>query len=117
MSGPDPAGLPGLPRDADGPVFAEPWQAQAFALALRLNAQGVFTWTEWAAALSQELAADPADDGGRYYHHWVAALERLTTTRGLTSPSDLAARKAAWSEAYERTPHGKPVALKETTHA
>src|SRR6185437_15085837 len=79
LSAPDAdlAALPRLPRDAAGPVFAEPWQAQAFALAVELSAAGVFSWPEWAAALGAELASDPDDDGGRYYDHWVAALERL----------------------------------------
>ena len=111
MSAPDPLDLPGLPRDAGGPVFAEPWQAQAFALAVRLNAEGVFAWSEWAAALARQLAADPDDDGSRYYHHWVAALEALVADHGLLTAPDLAARKAAWADAYRRTPHGTPVAL------
>jgi nitrile hydratase accessory protein len=106
-----PEDLQGLPRDEAGPVFAEPWQAQAFALAVQLHAEGAFTWPQWAAALSRELATDPADDGSRYYHHWVAALERLSAERALAAPADLAARKAAWAEAYRRTPHGKPVEL------
>ena len=103
--------LLGLPKDADGPVFAEPWQAQAFALAVQLNAEGAFTWTEWAQALARELAGDPADDGSRYYQHWVAALEALTTARGLAAAEDLAERKTAWAEAYRRTPHGRPIEL------
>ena len=96
-------------------MFAEPWQAQAFALAVRLSQQGHFTWKEWAAALAGELkaAADRGepDDGSRYYHHWLAALERLATEKGLTDPAALAARKEAWAEAYRHTPHGKPVEL------
>ena len=108
---PDPLALPGLPRDAEGPIFAEPWQAQAFALAVRLNAEGAFTWTDWAAALSRELAGDPGDDGQRYYLHWVAALEGLVAERGLLTAPDMAARKEAWAEAYRRTPHGRPVEL------
>ena len=122
MSQPDPttaaeqlAVLPQLPRDEGGPVFAEPWQAQAFALAVRLSAQGYFTRKEWAAALAAELkaAADRGepDDGSRYYHHWLAALERLVTEKGLTDPAAMVARKEAWAEAYRRTPHGKPVEL------
>ena len=75
------AALPRLPRDTGGPVFAEPWEAQAFALAVKLSEAGHFTWKEWAAALADELkaAADrgESDDGSRYYHHWLAALERL----------------------------------------
>ena len=111
MNAPEALALPGLPKDVDGPVFAEPWQAQAFALAVRLHAQGAFTWPQWAAALSEALAGDPDDDGSRYYHRWVAALETLATQRSLASASELAARKAAWEQAYRSTPHGAPVAL------
>jgi nitrile hydratase accessory protein len=107
--------LPSLPRDEGGPVFAEPWQAQAFALAVRLSAQGHFSWKEWAAALADELktAADRGepDDGSRYYHHWLAALERLVAAKHLFDPAAMLARKEAWAEAYRRTPHGKPVEL------
>jgi nitrile hydratase accessory protein len=108
--------LPAIPRDADGPVFAEPWQAQAFALAVTLSGQGVFTWKEWTEALAAELkaAADRGepDDGSRYYEHWLAALERLVTAKGLTDHAALAARKDAWADAYRHTPHGKPVELR-----
>lgn len=107
--------LPQLPRDEGGPVFAEPWQAQAFALAVKLSAEGHFTWKEWAAALAAELkaAADRGepDDGSQYYHHWLAALERLVTAKGLSDPASLLARKEAWADAYRHTPHGKPVEL------
>jgi len=109
------AALPPLPRDAEGPVFAEPWQAQAFALAVRLSEQGYFTWKEWAAALAEELksAADcgEPDDGSRYYEHWLAVLERLVAAKGLSDPAAMLARKEAWADAYRHTPHGKPVEL------
>ena len=111
MSAPDLLALPRLPRDAEGPVFAEPWQAQAFALVLKLHEGGAFTWAAWAAALSAELARDPGDDGSRYYEHWVAALEGMVVGRDLAGPGELEARKRAWAEAYGRTPHGRPVAL------
>lgn len=108
--------LPRLPRDEGGPVFAEPWQAQAFALALKLSEQGYFTWKEWAAALAEELKAasdrGEADDGSHYYEHWLATLERLVVAHGLSDPAALAARKEAWADAYRHTPHGKPVELK-----
>jgi len=107
--------LPSLPRDTGGPVFAEPWEAQAFALAVKLSEQGHFTWKEWAATLAGELkaAADRGepDDGSRYYHYWLAALEHLVTAKGLADPAALAARKEAWADAYRHTPHGKPVEL------
>jgi nitrile hydratase accessory protein len=109
------AALPSLPRDAGGPVFAEPWEAQAFALAVKLSEQGHFTWKEWAAALADELKGAASrgepDDGSRYYHHWLAALERLVAAKGLSDPAALQARKEAWAEAYRHTPHGKPVEL------
>jgi nitrile hydratase accessory protein len=105
-----------LPRDEGGPVFAEPWQAQAFALAIKLSEQGHFTWKEWAETLAAELKAaeqrGEPDDGSRYYEHWLAALEHLVTRTGLTDSAALAERKEAWADAYRHTPHGKPVVLK-----
>ena len=109
------AALSRLPGDEGGPVFAEPWQASAFALAVRLSEQGHFTWTEWAATLADELrlAAERGepDDGSHYYEHWLTALERLVVAKRLSDPAALQARKAAWADAYRRTPHGKPVEL------
>ena len=109
------AALPPLPRDEEGPVFAEPWQAQAFALAVKLSEQGHFTWKEWAAALADELKAasdrGEPDDGSHYYEHWLATLERLVTEKGLSDPASMLARKEAWADAYRHTPHGKPVEL------
>ena len=110
--------LPRLPRDDGGPVFAEPWQAQAFALAVKLSEQGHFTWKEWAASLAEELQAaarrGEPDDGSRYYEHWLAALERLVTAKGLTDQSALFARKEAWADAYRSTPHGTPIELRSS---
>jgi len=98
-------------------VFAAPWQAQAFAMAVRLSEQGHFTWSEWAAALAAELqpAVDGGepDDGSRYFDHWLAALERLVTSKALLNPGELQERRDAWAYAYRHTPHGKPVALRE----
>jgi len=98
------------------PVFAESWEAQAFALAVKLSEQGHFTWKEWAAELAAELkaAADRGepDDGTHYYEHWLARLERLVTGKGLTNREALLERKEAWADAYRHTPHGKPVELR-----
>lgn len=109
------AALPPLPADDDGPVFEAPWQAQAFALAVKLSEEGHFTWKEWAATLADELAAAEArgepDDGSQYYHHWVAALERLVVDRRLSTSAALDDRKEAWADAYRHTPHGQPVEL------
>ena len=112
----EPASLARTPRDEGGPVFAEPWQAQAFALAVKLSEQGYFTWKEWAAALAEELqaAADRGepDDGSHYYEHWLATLERLVIKKNLMDGAALLTRKEAWTDAYRHTPHGKPVELK-----
>jgi nitrile hydratase accessory protein len=97
-------------------VFDEPWQAQAFALAVRLSEQGYFTWSEWAAALADELKSSEPDDGSRYYEHWLVALERLVTAKGLTDATSLDDRKRAWADAYRHTPHGKPVELAARSH-
>lgn len=107
--------LPALPRDAEGPVFQEPWEAHAFAMAVRLAEAGYFTWTEWVEALSQEIRyarehGDP-DLGTTYYHHWLQALERLCAARQLVAQEEMSQRKAAWHRAYTNTPHGQPVYL------
>jgi nitrile hydratase accessory protein len=111
--------LPRLPLDKGGPVFAEPWQAQCFALAIRLSELNYFTWKEWTSALASELKAavdrGEFDDGSHYYHHWLAALERLVAEKGLVDPTALFARKEAWADAYRHTPHGKPVELAATS--
>jgi len=113
------AALPRLPRDEGGPVFAEPWQAQAFALAVKLSEAGHFTWKEWTTALADEIRAaanrGEPDDGSRYYEHWLAALEQLVTAKGLTDRGALLDRKEAWADAYRHTPHGKPIELRART--
>lgn len=105
-----------IPRGEDGaPVFREPWEAQAFALAVALHSRGVFTWTEWARALSDEIrrgeAAGDGADGSAYYRHWLAAIERLVSHKGVTTPQALADRRDAWDRAAHATPHGEPIVL------
>ena len=107
--------MPGLPRDDDGPVFAEPWQAEAFALAARLIELDVFTRDEWARTLGDEIRAaqrggDP-DLGDTYYDHWVRALARLMDEKGTVSSRELSERAEQWRRAYLATPHGSPVEL------
>jgi nitrile hydratase accessory protein len=107
--------VPGLPRDENGPVFREPWEAQAFALTVSLYRRGLFTWPEWAATLAEEIkraqqAGDP-DRGDTYYRHWLAALERIVAEKGLGEEADLARYRAAWDHAAARTPHGAPIVL------
>ncbi len=107
--------VPGIPRDADGPVFREPWEAQAFAMALALHERGLFTWARWAATLAEEIkraqAAGDPDTGETYYRHWLAALERLVAETGVTTRETLKRYHDAWDRAADRTPHGRPIEL------
>jgi len=108
--------VPSIPRDAEGPVFREPWEAQAFAMALALHERGVFTWAEWAATLGEEIkraqAAGDPDTGETYYRHWLNTLERLVAAKGVTDRVTLARYRDAWDHAADRTPHGTPIELK-----
>jgi len=110
------ADLPGIPLDSGEPVFREPWEAQAFAMALALHERGVFTWPEWAAALAEEIrsarAAGDPDLGDTYYRHWLAALEKLVAAKGIAGLEMLARYRDAWDHAADRTPHGTPIELR-----
>lgn len=107
--------LPALPRDENGPLFAEPWQAQAFAMAVKLCEQGHFTRDEWvarfAAAIKAAEAAGGPGLGDRYYHHWLAALEGICADKGLVLDDERGARKEQWRRAYLATAHGQPIDL------
>ena len=107
--------LPHLPQDEDGPLFREPWQAQAFAMALALHERGLYTWPEWAAALAKQIEAAQAtgdpDLGDTYYRHWVTALEALVADKQAGSAAELACLRTAWDRAADRTPHGQPIVL------
>jgi nitrile hydratase accessory protein len=115
VSAPDLAALPAIPRDADGPVFRAPWEAQAFGMAVALHEGGHFTWKEWAARLSDEIAVahrrGEQDDGQRYYHYWLAALEKLVADKKLVLAGELHTRKDEWDRAARATPHGQPIEL------
>jgi nitrile hydratase accessory protein len=105
-----------IPQDTEGkPVFAAPWEAQAFALTIALHERGVFSWPEWAQALAgairdAQAAGDP-DDGSTYYQHWLGALERLVAEKGMARREALLERQGAWARAAEATPHGEPILL------
>jgi nitrile hydratase accessory protein len=108
--------IPGIPRDADGPVFREPWEAQAFAMTLALHARGLFSWTEWAAALADEIKRAQAqadhDTGETYYRHWLATLEKLIAVKGVATSEIQHRYREAWDHAADRTPHGAPIELR-----
>ena len=103
------------PTDAEGPVFNEPWEAQAFGLVLALHQRGFFEWSEWAEYLAKAITraqeAGDADLGDSYYQHWLAALETLANDKGFTAVDELARRKLRWESAYLNTPHGQPISL------
>ncbi|MGE0747364.1 MAG: nitrile hydratase accessory protein [Rhodospirillales bacterium] len=109
------AAVPSIPRGPEGPVFREPWEAQAFAIVLALHERGLFTWPEWAEVFSAEIrraqAAGDPDLGDTYYRHWLAALERIVALKGATDPATLARYRDAWDHAADRTPHGDPIVL------
>ncbi|MGH1416595.1 MAG: nitrile hydratase accessory protein [Pelagimonas sp.] len=100
-------------QDRPQPVFEAPWHAQAFALAVYLNEQGVFNWPEWTqvfgAVLAQHGLAQELDGGDDYFLAWVAALEKICAAKGVAEIEALSALKASWERAYLVTPHGDPV--------
>ncbi|WP_287175123.1 nitrile hydratase accessory protein [Mesorhizobium sp.] len=101
-----------LPAGVEAPVFAEPWQAEAFAMTVALHDSGLFSWSEWADALSVEVRKPGAtSDGHDYYEHWLAALENLLSAKGVAGKGDVDALAAAWERAAHATPHGKPILL------
>jgi nitrile hydratase accessory protein len=110
------AAAPGIPRDAEGPVFHEPWEAQAFAMTVAMHERGLFTWKEWTDALSLEItraqAGGDPDTGETYYMHWLSALEKLVVEKGVAMHDTLVRYHDAWGRACERTRHGQPVELK-----
>lgn len=108
--------VPGIPQGAEGPIFREPWEAQAFAIALTLHERGLFTWSEWTTVLGEEIkraqAQGDPDTGETYYRHWLAALERILAEKGVAEGATLARCRGAWQRAAERTPHGSPIVLR-----
>jgi nitrile hydratase accessory protein len=101
------------PFDPDAPVFDEPWQVQALALAERLKAAGLYSATDWAEALGVERARQAAsgvpDSNAAYFEAVLATLERLSAST--ISPAARDRRRAEWEAAFARTPHGMPVVL------
>lgn len=110
-----PEAVPGMPSDSGGPVFGEPWEAQAFAITLALHRRGLFTWTEWSTRLAVEIkraqAGGDPDTGETYYRHWLAALERLVADKHLSDQAELARYRDAWKRAADRAPHGTAIEL------
>ncbi|MCX5581545.1 nitrile hydratase accessory protein [Kaistia terrae] len=105
----------GTLRDEGGPIFWEPWEAQAFAIKKLLCQKGLFSEVEWSAVLGEEIrraqdAQDP-DKGDTYYQHWVTALERIVGDKTIATADALKRCRMAWDAAARRTPHGKPIEL------
>jgi nitrile hydratase accessory protein len=115
------AAVPGIPRGPEGPVFREPWEAQAFAMTVAVQERGLFSWGEWAVALGDEIkraqAAGDPDTGETYYQHWLAALERIVADKGVIDAAALARYHDAWDRAADRTPHGEPIVLQPADFA
>ena len=109
--------MKGLPIEDGNTVFGEPWEAQAFGMALTLYERGLFTWNEWAQALSAQIRAAQAqgdpDLGNTYYRHWLTAIETLVSAKGISSPEELHRYRRAWDHAADRVPHGQSIELCE----
>jgi nitrile hydratase accessory protein len=105
---PDLSAPSGIKLAEDEPIFAQPWEAQAFAMVVDLHARGAFAWEDWAEMLSAEIHSGTERS---YYEHWLAALERIVAQKGLASEDDLRARKEDWQDAAARTPHGQAIKL------
>jgi nitrile hydratase accessory protein len=107
------------PDVAEDPVFAEPWQAQAFAMTMQLSQRGAFTWGDWVEAFSTEIRTHPTQPGEdntvAYYRQWLAALETILTARGLSTAEEISGTQELWRQAYLNTPHGLPVALENAS--
>lgn len=105
--------------DRTGPVFDEPWQAQAFSVLVALRQEGCFEWKDWVDVFSQTIKAFPAEPGetanAAYFRQWAYALERMLVGRGLLTASEIAGREQQWRQAYLNTPHGEPVHLINAT--
>ena len=116
MNAPKLSALPGFPHNDQAPVFAEPWQAQAFAMVLTLHQRSVFSWPEWAQALATQIAAaqasGDADLGDTYYQHWLSALETIVAAKGAATTDELLRTQRAWDHAADRTPHGQAISLR-----
>jgi nitrile hydratase accessory protein len=86
-------------------------------MTLSLHERGVFTWSEWATTLSEEIRsaqrAGDSDRGDTYYLHWLKALEALVARKGVTSNVELARYERAWRNAAQRTVHGAPIVLSD----
>lgn len=111
------ASVPSIPKDDEGPIFSEPWQAEVFAMTLMLHDKNLFTWQEWADQLSLSIAqaqrAGDPDLGNTYYLHWLDALETLVNTKQISKPGQLADLYTQWETAANTTPHGQPIVLQK----
>ncbi len=88
--------------------FAEPWQAQVFAMTVALNEAGQFTWPEWAAEFGPRVQQAEPD---AYWRIWSEALVALLDRRGIAGAGEVAALTQRWQAAARATPHGTPILL------
>ncbi len=86
--------------EGEQPVFAQPWEARAFALAVQLHADGHFTWPEFSQSLS-EVIADSCEDS--YYRDWLRALERILHQKRIVNSQEISTVIAT---IHSSLPHG-----------
>ena len=77
-------------------IFSAPWEARAFAMAVRLSESGICTWDESRAHLIAEIGkADKVrahgwvEDGDGYYVYFLRALENLLREKNIVDTSAL----------------------------
>ena len=77
-------------------------------MVVALHERGLFSWSQWAAALSTQVKAPGGDN---YYAAWLAALENLLVSLNVTATTDVDLLTEAWLRAAHATPHGQPILL------
>jgi nitrile hydratase accessory protein len=87
-------------------TFSAPWEARAFAMAVRLSESGICTWDEFRRYLIVEIGkADKVrahgwvEDGDGYYVYFLRALENLLREKGIVDTSTLEMKMREISEA------------------
>ncbi len=87
-----------LPRKNGELVFEAPWEGRAFGMAVALNENGEYDWSEFQSMLAAEIAdAGQSYDSSTYYERWLASLENLLLDKGILEAKELEARTTEYA--------------------
>jgi len=87
-----------LPRSNGELVFEAPWECRAFGMAVALNEDKQYEWSEFQGRLAEEIAeAERTGASSTYYERWLASLERLLLEKGMVTPEELESRTAGYA--------------------